>query len=668
VREEAGQAQAEEEAPQVRLGPRATRLRGRLALVPLLALLGWPAAARALVERPVTVDGPDSSIIAVGGSALAPDGSGGIVYLKAEGGIPHVFVVRRLPGGWSLPLRVDRLPYEASQPRIAAGERGRLLVVWVSQIRTVHGVVRRALYSAELGPRAASFTEPLVVDPNLGEGRSIEASLAGVEPGRAIVAYRVDTFEFLSGIAPLGGVQLVPGDVLAEIRLARYQGTRWSRLGAVNRNANLSMPAATPAAGPRVGIANDGNAVVAWLEREQNATARVWARRVFGTSLGPTMLAGPSTWEGRPVTEDANGLALAVSPLGMAQVVSRVGGAGGATRLFADQLKPRIEEGAEGFVGPVAVGGPAAGPVGAPAVAVAESGKQNGTRVAFVAGTALQVAAFGTAKPLGEALTPPPSAAGEVQIAASVEGTTLAWTTTGADGLPAVAVRQEQGEGRVQTGLLAGAEAGEVSGLGLGADENGDAIVGFMQTAGPRREVVAAGITGPPSSFDVLAPKRWVRPSGARLRWTAPASAGAGVDYTVLLDGDPVAIVTGRSVLPAPAALGNGISRVQVIATDGQGQTSVSAPVKLRVDARPPTATVRRGRARQPHSILVKLSDPQSGVAARGTVCAFGDGTRRRHGRVCRHRYAHAGRYTVRVKAEDKAGNATTVRLPVRVR
>ncbi len=640
-----------------------------LSLIPTLILLSLPAPASALVEPPVTVDGPDPSVISVGGAALAGDGSGGIVYLKSEGGTPHVFVVRRLQGGWSLPIRADRLPYEASQPRIAAGEHGRLLVVWVSQIRTVHGTVRRALYSAELGPRATTFDEPLVVDPNLGEGRGVEPSLAGTEPGRAIVAYRVDTFTFLASTGPAGQTQLAPGDVLADIRVARYQGTRWSRLGAINRNPEASMPPSTAAAGPQVGLANDGTAVVAWLERDQTATARIWARRVFGTSLGPTILASPSSWEGKQVAEDANGLALAVSPLGMAQVVSRIPTATGSTRVFVNQLRPRIEEGATEFVGPVAVGGATGGTVGLPAIGVAEQGKENGTRIAFAAGATLHTFAFGTAHPLAEASPrPAPSPASEVALADSSEGTTLAWATTGADGLPAVAVRQEQAEGRVQTGLLAGAEAGQVSDLGIGSDEDGDAIVGFLQSAGANREVVAAGITGPPSAFAVTAPRGWVRPAGARLRWAAPASAGPSITYTVLLDGDPVGQVTARSFLPPPAALGNGVTQVQVVAGDAQDQTAISAPTKLRIDSRPPLVTAKNlKKAHRPHTILVKIKDSESGVAAGATVCAFGDGERKRHGQVCRHSYAHAGRYALRVTARDRAGNATTVRLPVTV-
>ena len=98
--------------------------------------------------------GPAPTIRAVSGVALAPDGTGGIAYIKVTGGVPHVFVVpppaRRRGRGRCAPTS---LPYDAQQVAIAASDHGRLLVVWVSQIATVHGRIQYALYSAELPGR-----------------------------------------------------------------------------------------------------------------------------------------------------------------------------------------------------------------------------------------------------------------------------------------------------------------------------------------------------------------------------------------------------------------------------------------------------------------------------------------------------------------------------------
>ncbi len=643
-----------------------------LALTLLSLLLALPGTALALVEPPVTVDGPNNDVLEIGNTALASDGSGGLVYLKIDQGVPHVFAARRLRGGaWAPPVRVDSLPYDASEPAVAASDKGRLLVVWVSQIATVHGQVRRALYSAELGPGAGSFGPPLVVDPDVAKGQNVDPSLAGTEPGRAIVAYRVITNDFGPLVSRNNAVQLRPGDVIADVRAARYQGTRWSRLGAINRNPEASFPAPTAANRPQVGLANDGSAVVAWQERDQSISARIWARRIFGTSLGPILLASPTTWQGQQVTRDADALALAVSPLGMAQVVARIpGGTESPTRVFADQLPAGVDEGAATFAGAVAAdGGPLSGPVGPPAVAVSEQGKASATSIAFTAGSALRSISFGNAPSLSD---PPPAPAptpgSAVALAGSTSGGSVAaWVTAGADGLPAVAVRQQNAAGTVQTGVLSGAGAGVVSGLSMASNEGGDAVVSFLQTTGTGKEVVAEGISAAPARFTVQVPRRWVRPSGARLRWEAAPSANAPLTYTVLLDGDPVASGTRRALTPPPIVLGNGVRKVQVLATDAQGQAVASDPVKLKVDARPPSAKVAGAPAKYgPHAIAVTVADPDSGVAK--TTCAFGDGTGERGRRRFQHSYDRPGRYFVRVTTRDRAGNATSLRLGVQVR
>jgi hypothetical protein len=643
------------------------------ALLPLAALAA-PAPASALVERPVTIDGPSAEVRDAGGAALASDGTGGIAYIKLDGGVPHVFVARRLHGEWGAPFRADGLPYDARQVAIAAADRGHLLIVWVSQIATVAGRIRYALFSAELTPGATRFGAPLVVDPNVGEGNDVAPSLAGAQPGRALVAYRVVTYNFISG-GLTDKVQLRPNDVLADVRVARLQGTRWSRLGAINRNPDASMPAPTAANGPRAGIADDGSAVVAWQERDQNAIARVWAKRIFATTPGPTLPATPTTWAGAPLTDDADAFALAVTPLGMAQVVARYPGAAtGTTRVLANRLPVSLDEKAGSFAGAVAVdGGPLSGPVGAPAVGVADSGQDGASLVGFAADGALRTAPLGAATPLGDPPPAPgPPAGADVALARSAAGSTVAaWETTGSDGLPAVAVRQQHAAGGVQSGVLTGAIAGDVSGLSLAGNRGGDAVLTFLQGGPAGRQVVAEGITAAPARFQVTAPSGWVRPRRARLRWEA-APSSARITYSVLVDGDPVAEgLRQRSLTPAATALGDGVRQVQVVATDPQGQAVISDPVDLKVDARPPTAKAAAAPRRRygRHAIAVTVSDRGSGVVAARTTVRFGDGTKADKGhRTFRHRYRRAGRHVVRVVTRDKAGNATTQRLRVQVR
>ncbi|HEY6759523.1 MAG TPA: PKD domain-containing protein, partial [Baekduia sp.] len=657
------------------------------ALPPLVALLlmalmslSYCAAASALVEPPSTLDGPSADVLELGGVAIASDGTGGAVWIHQDAGVAHVYVARRLHGTWTAAQRVDNgLAFSASEPRIAASDHGRLLVVWKTPIATVHARPQYALYSSELPGGGAAFSAPLIVDANVGTGNPITPSLAATEPSRALVGYRVVTYDFTQG--PNGNVQLRHGDVMAEVRLARYGGGRWSKIGAINRNKNASMPSPTAANGPQVGVADDGSAVAAWIERDQTATARAYARRVFGTTFAPILQASPSTQDGRQVTDDASAVALGVTGLGMAQVVTRVdgipGGPLGGTRVYANQLPPSLDSKAGVFAGATTVdGGVIGGGVGSPSVAVADGGQLGATRVAFTAPGALRVKTLGsaTAPPLDGGPAPLDPSEDTVTALGADGGALTAWTTSGGDGLPAVAVRQEYAEGGVQTGVVAGAYAGDVSQLAIGRDGKGGGVVGWLQGGSGRREVVVDAVTAPPAKFIVIAPDGWVRPRSARVKWDAAPSAAQLVTYTVLIDGQPVAQgLRNHWLTPSPALLGNGVRSVQVRSTDTLGQSIVSDPVTLKVDARPPRAKLthdkkapRRKRAR---AYTVALTDAGSGVLGSRSTARFGDGSTIQKGhRTFRHIYKKAGRYVIRVVTRDKAGNATTLRLRVAVK
>ena len=305
----------------------------------LLALAAAPA--QALITPPVTVDGPSAEILDFGGVAMASDGTGGLVYVKAVEGVPHVFACRYLTGSWSAPIRVDwDQPFAASQPQIAAGPGGELLIVWVTQVATVHGSVQYGLFSARLDAGSSSFGPSLLVDPNVGEGIGVDPSLSSTLPGKAIVAYRAITFTFNQNTFSTA-VQLRPGDVMADIRVARLNGDRWSRLGAINRNPEASMRPPSATNGPQVGTGAEGAAVVAWQEPDQTGTARIWVRRIFGTTPGPILQASPTSWEGKPVTADADALSLSVTPYAGARIAMRVApGSGSALggRLLVNSL------------------------------------------------------------------------------------------------------------------------------------------------------------------------------------------------------------------------------------------------------------------------------------------------------------------------------------------
>jgi hypothetical protein len=621
------------------------------------------------------VDGPAAGILEFGGIAMAADGTGGLVYTKQVEGAPHVFACRYDGNQWSPPVRVDAsLPYGASEPRIAADRNGRLLVVWETQTATVQGKLQMGLYSAGLGPGADEFGLPLLVDPNVGSGTGVSPAVAGVSSGKATVAYRVITETFGPG-KEIKVPQLHPGDVLAEIRVARLNGDHWSRLGPINRSLAVSMRPPTPLNGPQVAIGATGNAVVAWQEPDQSGAARIWGRRIFASSLGPPIQASPATWEGQQVTGEADAFSLGVTQFDQARIVSRVTAAGSSPlpRLFLGTLEPNYTAGGTKLAGPIMVGGggiplPAAN-LSAPVVAAGGTGGGEGQmRIAFATGSEVQqVAADGKGglSNLGAVGAPPPTAAGEVAatVGAAGEGVT-AYVADGPLGSPVVAVRQEFAGGAAQSGSLTGDFEGPISQLAVDGTEAGDALIGFREGEPGSYEIVADRVSAPPTVFDVRAPKKWIRPRQALLRWEAAPSTVGGVTYSVVVDGRLIRGALHQLKLrPRPALLGTGIRRVKVIATDSLGGQVVTAPVKLKVDAEPPLAKV----STQGMLAMVHLTDRQSGV--RRAVCKFGDGSKPVKGlRLCKHRYDVPGSYPIVVRERDRAGNQITRQLTVRVR
>jgi hypothetical protein len=656
--------------------------------VSALAVALAASPARALVLAPVTLEGPSPDLLDVGGVAVAPDGTGGVVYTKAVGGVPHVFAARYAGGRWGAPMRVDSdRPYDASWPRIAAGDGGRLLVVWVTQMATVHTTVQRGLVSATLARGARSFGPSLIVDPNVGTGAGVSPSLSGADTGKAIVAYRVVTNDFSVATGDTSAIQLRRGDVMADMRVARLTGPTWARIGAINRAPFLSTRPPGAANAPQVTAGPDGNAVVAWQEPDQSGTARIWMRRIFGNVPGPPLAASPTTWNGRPVTDDADALALGGTDFEQARVAMRVAGgpAGtlGGPRIFLTTLPSSLDDAAARPQGPVLADGSGdhalAGGVGAPAVAAVDGGADGQMRLAFANGPILRsLGADGSG-----ALTPlpatGPAAAGDgatVTAVAPDGGGVTAWSALDSRGAAVVAVREDFASGAAQTGILAGAQAGSVSELSIGRADSGDALLAFRQGEAGHVEVVVDRITVPPAQFALDTPADWVPPRRAAVRWDAAPSAVGGVTYSVLLDGRRIAgRLTHRRYVPSRRLLGNGVRRVQVLATDALGQSLLSPALTLDVDARPPGVRVtgagkRTPRRRTlPRTVVVRVADHESGLVTHATICDFGDRTRRLHGHgAFRHRYARAGRYLVVVRARDRVGNRTTRHLWVEVR
>lgn len=367
---------------------------------------------------------------------------------------------------------------------------------------------------------------------------------------------------------------------------------------------------------------------------------------------------------------------MAVTAQDRARVAARVEGsassATGGGRVFITSLASSSSPNGGKPAGPTQVeAGSSAAPVGPPAVAAADGeGVEGSMLLAYSAGTVARIAgvnAQGNLSAPASAGGPPPVP--ESPMVAAIDGDgggTIAYETDN-EGTPGVAVRQELAGGETQTGSIYGPLGGPISQLAGQGVESGDALIAFAQGEGGRLAIEADRIAAPPGRLAVLAPKGWVRPGRAKIRWSAPSTGVGGLTYSLLIDGSAVRSgLTQLRVTPRRSMLANGTNRVLVVATDRLGGDVVSSPVKLRVDSQPPRLQTKVEKKRG--VIVLSLKDAQSGLNAGATRISFGDGSHARGGAHFQHRYERAGRYLVRVRASDRVHNRLVQQFRVVVR
>ena len=631
--------------------------------------------ARAVILPAVTIDGPSEEIGGFGGVAMAEDGTGGLVYLKRVDGVAHVFVARYVEGHWLAPVRVDiEDAYAASWPRIGAANGGELEVVWATPFATEKERPVDELLGATLGPGSSLFGRAIIIDPDIDEGAGTSPDLAMSSTGYADVVYRVTEF---NSAFPL----LRPGDVDEQVRVAHFDGERWSRLGIINRDSAVSMRAPTQANAPQIAIGPTGNGVVVWQEPEITGQARIWARRIFGSSLDYVMPVSAETFNGAPIDDDADAPSVAVSRLGQAEVAYRqVAGSGSplpGPRIFLNVLPDGESSSGAEFQGATivdsAVAGGKSASVGRPSIDIDE---RRSMRLLYDSNGVPRLIE-GTDKGLSAALSVGPAFLGsELTPASEVSATSVmdpegggisAWPSATAAGHSAVAVREDFPNGAVQTGLLSGAAGGPIGEISVGRSGLGDGLVAFQQGPLGNAAIVAAQVTAPPEPFVITTPKGWIKPSQAQVSWEPAVSADGPLKYTVVLDGRLLPTAAGAFAYRfTPRGLGDGDHAVRVLATDIYGQSILTAPSTLQIDGRPPTVKVTRTQGNV--GVTVRIIDTKSGVDAKAISVSFGDGLSA-HGRTLfRHRYAHAGVYKIVVKVRDNLANEGVVRELVSVR
>lgn len=665
-----------------RLSPR-RRLRPEVAAFACLLPLIVPGTARAVVSDVHLVDGPSAEVIDIADAAMSEDGTGGIVYLKRVDGRAHVFVAQFRDGAWRPPQRVDvGQAFDSSWPRIGAGNDGRLVVTWAQEF----GVESDRLFSATLDPGANGFQAPVPIDFNVGEATSTYPDLAMNRGGQAYLVYRVVTDTSPSNPS---------GYVGADLRAARYNGRLWSVLGTpIDRSIATPVRAPSGDNAPEVGIDVQGQGVVAWQEPDDEFVDRVWARRLFGTSVGIPLQVSPSSWEEAPLRGPADAFSLDVSGFGQAAVAFRQqpGQASklSAPRVMVNELPDVFSEHAGSFEQALLADGVVRGGLGSPSVGVDPRGL-------FIAGFS-----SGDASLLGSG---DDAAAGKLERldggASAVAGDPLvdlaetkaavaAWRELrGAVGL--VVVQERRADGVVEPTELSAPQGGGVGRFELGGSGLGDAILAWEQGSGANAQIATSVVDAPPDPFLVLLPEGWQHEKRVQIAWDRSLNAIGRVRYSVSVDDEPV--VENRKGLHAflsRDAIGEGRHQVQVFAVDAAGQETGSRTGRLKVDRRPPRVKLRhRGR-----ELVVVVSDGRldrgSGLR-RGSVSVwFGEGGAKSSASARRwarsgtkswnkgakrastvreaHTYERAGRYRLTVRARDRAGNQTRYERTVGVR
>jgi PKD domain len=658
--------------------PAAPSLPRVLLLLLAIGLLAAVAGARvrdadATILPATTIDGPSEDIVGFGGIAMAEDGTGGVVYLKRVGGIAHVFVARYGEGHWFAPIRVDYgEQFAASWPRIGAANGGELVVVWATPFATDGGHPVDELLSSTLGAGASIFGSPMIIDADVRTGTGTSPALAMSSTGQADVVYRVvKSEEGQSTNVPL----LRPGDVVEDVRLAHFNGERWSSLGAINRNSGVSMRPPTEANAPQIAIGPTGNGIVVWQEPDIEGVARIWARRLFSQTLDYVLPVSAASLSGTPIGSDADAPAVSISRLGQAEVAYRqVAGPGSplpGPRIFLNTLPDGESADGSQFAGASvvdsAVPGGTAATVGPPSV---DTDEKQDLRLLYDANGTPRVIE-GTDRGLVAALSLGPPFAGSEPFSASVMnqagGGISAWPSVDGQGRPVVAIREDFPGGGVQTGMVSGGAGGTVGELAIGRSGLGDGLVAFRQGPFGDAAVVAAQVTAPPVRFVVTVPKKWVKLAAATIAWLPAESANGPLSYAVVLDGRRVATPSGALSLHLDTrGLASGTHKVQVLATDIFGQSTLTPAFALKVDGGSPNVKITR--THDDHAVLVRLGDPNSGLAPKTIKVSFGDGAHAAKHKSLSHRYGHPGVYQVVVQVSDKLGNKATIRKLVSVR
>ncbi|HEV3000584.1 MAG TPA: hypothetical protein VGW75_07585 [Solirubrobacteraceae bacterium] len=610
-------------------------MRRRLIAALALAVLAVaPASAGAAWFPAEPVDGPSADIVSVGEVAVAREGMAGVVYLRRDAGLPHVFVARLAGGAWEAPVRVDQgIAPPASQPVIAGANPDRLAVAWISN---------GSLFAAVRTLNAPGFGAPRLIAEGGVSNPSIDLSINGAtyvsytQNGDVKVARAArDSQDFAVITAPV------------DFDPAREAGTG-------------------PDARSRIAVSADGSAVVVWGERGADGRSHVFGRRIFeqrlSTAIEDLTL---SEFEGRRATDADRPEIDVEDDSSFAQVAFRQMTDAGprviGRRLVGSQFDPpfAIDAGAPSTAGRIALTGRGEGVTAAQSVA-------NQIHGGGIWNNKLERMQRWDSDPNGVAPRPIP-------LIGENEGGALAWfdgssaadATVRAKRFDAVQTFAIEPEALLSNPALGPTDA--EAGLAGGSTRVSDHVVAFVQGAGADRRLVVAVNDEPPAR--PLGQNTTNKRRLERFKWASARDLWGPIVYRVFVDGRQIA-ETQETELPWRAGLvSDGRHLWNVVAIDRRGQQTAGPRRVVRIENTPPVLRASIGRRGRTVSIRVtRFSD--RGVGASGAhriVVSFGNGRRVRIQRSVSYTYPRRGSYTLRVSGFDRAGNRTDITRDVRI-
>jgi hypothetical protein len=610
------------------------------------------SAQQPVASPPQVLDGPSPDIVRPAGLgvSIARDGTGGLVYLKQVAGVQHVFVSVMRGGAFQAPVQADAGLGASSQPVIAAGNGGLLLVAFVSA---------NALYVADRSGAGASFGSP----SPLAAGAS-NPSISISNMGKAYLAFTT--------AAGAGNA----------VSAAYYYNGVWARATAPLSVSSMDG-AGTGAGRPAVATAGDGIGIVAWGE-----AGHVFARRVRGVMPSVTVERADAALPG---CTEASADEPAVGTEGNSSfanvVFHEVVACGSAqqSRVLMNRLQGSTFL---GLTQPDGLAGSTSAGADDPQITMGEYGHgwvtSSRTSGNDLIATALgdDGATWGTTKINSASELSAPEG---VPATAGLFSNLIAWQQDpGSSGVPEIRVRYAPAGGTLGPEIITSSSAqgppDASSGLVASGDVAGDSAVAWVQGTSGTTQIVVAQLYQPPGPFAAVGGPRYVDTPRPQLSWSQSHEPWGPVTYTVTLDGTQLGRTQATSfVVPTP--LGNGPHAWSATATNVAGQTAQTTAAPVFVDTVPPTAALTlygtREIGRQLHTFVAYGDAPPPGLPAVdasgvvATVLNWGDGT------VVRlklglhrsfHAYARSGSYTVTATAIDRAGNLVNAVIHVKIK